>query len=84
DYPFSKYVQTMVRDFPGAMENITATTMGDVQVRDKRALIDSSSDEIVAHELIHQWFGDLVTCRDWGEIWLNESFATYYANVRYE
>ncbi|HLG17989.1 MAG TPA: M1 family aminopeptidase [Blastocatellia bacterium] len=79
DYPYAKYVQTMVRDFGGAMENITATTMTDTSVHDKRAHLDVSSDGIASHELAHQWFGDLLTCRDWGEIWLNESFATFFA-----
>jgi aminopeptidase N len=79
DYPYGKYAQTMVRDFPGGMENVTATTMTDTAVHDKRAHLDVSSDEIVSHELAHQWFGDLLTCRDWGEIWLNESFATFFA-----
>jgi aminopeptidase N len=81
DFPYPKYVQTMVRDFGGAMENITATTMTDTAVHDKRAHIDISSDEIESHELAHQWFGDLLTCRDWGEIWLNESFATFMEAV---
>ncbi len=80
-YPYAKYAQVMVRDFPGALENITATTMFDSAVHDKRALLDQSSDGIVSHELAHQWFGDLVTCRDWSEIWLNESFATYFAHL---
>lgn len=78
DYPYAKYVQTMVRDFGGAMENITATTMTDTAVHDKRAALDISSDDISSHELAHQWFGDLLTCRHWGEIWLNESFATFF------
>lgn len=78
DYPYAKYAQTMVRDFGGAMENITATTMGDNAVHDKRAALDVSSDEVMSHELAHQWFGDLLTCRHWGEIWLNESFATFF------
>lgn len=78
DYPYAKYAQTMVRDFGGAMENITATTMTDSAVHDKRAALDVSSDEVVSHELAHQWFGDLLTCRHWGEIWLNESFATFF------
>ena len=78
DYPYAKYAQTMVRDFGGAMENITATTMTDNAVHDKRAALDVSSDEYMSHELAHQWFGDLLTCRHWGEIWLNESFATFF------
>ncbi len=78
DYPYAKYAQTMVRDFGGAMENISATTMTDNAVHDKRAALDISSDDIVSHELAHQWFGDLLTCRHWGEIWLNESFATFF------
>jgi aminopeptidase N len=81
EYPYAKYVQTMVRDFGGAMENVTATTMTDTAVHDERAHIDISSEDIQSHELAHQWFGDLLTCRDWGEIWLNESFATFMEAV---
>ena len=82
-YPYPKYAQTTVRDFPGGMENISATTLGDAFVYDKRALIDQSglNNELVSHELAHQWFGDLLTCRDWSEIWLNEGFATYFAHL---
>ena len=76
EYPYPKYAQTMVHDFGGAMENITATTMTDTAVNDRRALLDVSSDDIVSHELAHSWFGNTLTCRDWGELWLNESFAT--------
>jgi len=81
DYPYAKYAQTMVRDFGGAMENISATTMTDNAVHDKRAALDISSDEIMSHELAHQWFGDLLTCRHWGEIWLNESFAVFFEGL---
>jgi aminopeptidase N len=81
DYPYAKYAQTMVRDFGGAMENISATTMTDNAVHDKRAAVDISSDDIVSHELAHQWFGDLLTCRHWGEIWLNESFAVFFEGL---
>jgi aminopeptidase N len=77
-YPFNKYAETTVRDFGGGMENITATTLSDNFLKDARAMIDTD-DSISAHELAHQWFGDLVTCRDWSELWLNEAFASFMA-----
>jgi aminopeptidase N len=77
DFPYPKYAQTTVRDFGGGMENITATTLTDNAVHDRRAHLDVSSDSLISHELAHSWFGDLLTCRDWGELWLNESFATF-------
>lgn len=78
DFPYAKYAQTTVRDFGGGgMENITATTLTDTTVHDKRAHLDVSSDGLISHELAHSWFGDMLTCRDWGELWLNESFATF-------
>lgn len=78
DYPHSRYAQTTVRDFGGGMENITATTLTDLTVYDRRALLDLSADGLLAHELAHTWFGNMLTCRDWGELWLNESFATFF------
>ena len=78
DYPYPKYSQALVDDFLfSAMENTSATTMTDRCLLDEQAEIDLNYDDIVAHELAHQWWGDLVTCRDWSQIWLNESFATY-------
>ena len=77
-YPFAKYSQILVDDFLfGAMENTSATTMTDRCLLDARAELDVHYDDIVAHELAHHWWGDLVTCKHWSEIWLNESFATY-------
>jgi aminopeptidase N len=77
-YPYAKYAQVAVADFIyGGMENTSATTQTARTLHDERAHIDFSSDPLVSHELAHQWFGDLVTCRDWGHAWLNESFATY-------
>src|SRR5207244_2220111 len=77
-YPFAKYSQILVDDFLfGAMENTTATTMTDRCLLDARAELDLNYEDIVAHELAHHWWGDLVTCKHWSEIWLNESFATY-------
>ena len=77
-YPFAKYSQILVDDFLfGAMENTSATTMTDRCLLDARAELDLNYEDIVAHELAHHWWGDLVTCKHWTEIWLNESFATY-------
>ncbi|MEP6944951.1 MAG: M1 family aminopeptidase, partial [Acidobacteriota bacterium] len=66
-----------VEDFGGGMENISATTQIEEMIHDDRELLDGDSESLQSHELAHQWFGDYVTCRDWGQIWLNESFATY-------
>ena len=78
-YPYAKYAQTFVTDFIfGGMENISATTLTDTSLLDKRASLDADSDGLLAHELAHQWFGDLLTCRDWSHGWLNEGFATYF------
>ena len=78
-YPWAKYSQVTVADFIfGGMENTSATTMTDSLLHDERAHLDFSTDSIVAHELAHQWWGDLLTCRDWAHGWLNEGFATYF------
>ncbi|WP_394823412.1 M1 family aminopeptidase [Pendulispora albinea] len=81
-YPWNKYAQIVVSDFIfGGMENTTATTMYEHILLDERARIDVTSDDLIAHELAHQWFGDYVTCRDWSEGWLNEGFATFMEHV---
>ncbi len=78
DFPWQKYDQIVVRDYvSGAMENTTATVHGDFLYTDPRGFADDPNEDIIAHELFHQWFGDLVTCESWGQIPLNESFATY-------
>ena len=81
DYPWVKYAQIVPEMFLGAMENTSATTHSYRLMPDERASLDYSPDDVVAHELAHQWFGDMLTCRDWGHIWLNESFATYMEEV---
>jgi len=81
-YPWNKYAQVVVSDFIfGGMENTTATTMYEHILLDERAALDVTSDDLIAHELAHQWFGDYVTCRDWSEGWLNEGFATFMEHV---
>src|SRR3989440_1580902 len=77
-YPYAKYAQTMAEDFGGGMENISATTQTENMIHDARAELDRTSDGLESHELAHQWFGDYVTCRSWSDVWLNESFATYF------
>lgn len=77
-YPYDKYAQTVTRDFGGGMENISATTQTDNMIHDARTEVDRDSDGLQSHELAHQWFGDYVTCRAWSDLWLNESFATYF------
>ncbi|MEX2372435.1 MAG: M1 family metallopeptidase, partial [Dehalococcoidia bacterium] len=80
-YPWAKYATVAVHDFIfGGMENTSATTMTDTLLHDERAHPDyvENADSITAHELAHQWFGDLLTCREWSHGWLNESFATYF------
>ena len=78
-YPYAKYAQVCVPDFiAGGMENITATTMTDSALHDEIAALERDEDGLVAHELAHQWFGDLLTCKDWSHIWLNEGFASYF------
>lgn len=77
-YPWSKYSQVVVRDYvSGAMENTTATVHGEFLQRTDRELLDNTNEDVVAHEMFHQWFGDLVTCESWSNLPLNESFATY-------
>ncbi|MDQ3193365.1 MAG: M1 family metallopeptidase [Bacteroidota bacterium] len=77
-YPWSKYAQVVVEDFIyGGMENTSATVLNKRAIYTSAVENDYSSDGIIAHELGHQWWGDLTTCRNWSEMWLNESFATY-------
>ncbi len=77
-YPFSRYGQVVVHEFHwGGMENATLTTLTHRAVPDARGEIDHPAEGLLAHELGHQWFGDLVTCRSWADIWLNEGWASY-------
>lgn len=83
-YPWESYSQIPVQDFMyGAMENTTATVFGDFFLVDERSFHDRNYVGVNAHELAHQWFGDMITARSAAHHWLQESFATYY-NQMYE
>lgn len=78
-FPYNKYDQTIVANFNfGGMENITATTMADSEILlAQMEFARDNVEDLVAHELAHSWFGNLVTCKNWAELWLNEGFATF-------
>jgi aminopeptidase N len=79
DYPWPKYSQIVARDYiSGAMENTTATLHAESAQQDARQLVDENRwEDIIAHELFHQWFGDYVTCESWSNLTMNESFADF-------
>ena len=88
-YPWDKYDQVVLREFSGAMETTSATGFSESDLRlagdppDLAPELEAARpvftyEDVVAHELAHHWFGDLVTCRSLGSIWLNESFATFW------
>lgn len=81
DYPWVKYGQIVAELFLGAMENASATTHTYRLLADKRASLDFTPEPVVAHELVHQWHGDMLAVRDWSHTWLKESFATYFESV---
>ena len=79
EYPWPKYAQMVGQDYvSGAMENTTSTLHGPWAQQSARQLTDGNQWEVVvAHELFHQWFGDLVTAESWSNLTVNESFADY-------
>lgn len=84
-FPWPRYDQIVVHDFIfGGMENVAATTMSDVLLVDAWGALEWDPDGLVSHELAHQWFGDLVTCQDWSQGWLNESWATFMETIWWE
>jgi aminopeptidase N len=85
DYAWDKYAQIAVTDFTaGGMENTSATTMYEWIEVDERANIDFPQTGLIAHELAHQWWGDLLTAKNWANLTLNEGFATYFVPVYLE
>lgn len=77
-YPWEKYDQATIAGVGGGAECTSASELGDGMMHDERAEQDFSSyGWLICHELAHQWWGDLVTCRDWTHTWINETFGTY-------
>lgn len=81
-FPWDTYANVPVQDFIyGAMENTTATIFGDFFCVDQRGFNDRNYIGVNVHELTHQWFGDFITLRASHDIWLHESYATYYPKL---
>jgi aminopeptidase N len=81
-YPWSFYAQAPVHDFiASGMENTTASFyFNHIQITERQSH-DVEFQDLIAHELIHQWFGNLVTCKDWANLPINEGFANYFETV---
>lgn len=79
EYVWPKYSQIVGRDYvSGAMENTTATLHQESAQQNARELVDGNKwEDVIAHELFHHWFGDLVTAESWSNLTVNESFANY-------
>ena len=76
-YPWAKYDQVTTPHVGGGAEATSATVLGQQVIHDRDAEQDYSWERVIAHEIAHQWWGDLITLRTWSHTWLNESFATY-------
>ncbi|MDX2132612.1 MAG: M1 family aminopeptidase [Planctomycetota bacterium] len=84
-YPWARYDQVVVWNFGwGGMENTSATTLHENVVLTPGSLLDHDQDGLIAHELAHQWFGDLLTCNSWEHIWLNEGITTFMNTLWFE
>ncbi len=85
NFPWAKYDQAIIPDFTyGGMENVSATTQTDLALHDASGEPEWSGRGLNAHELAHQWFGDLTTTAAWAHAWINEGITTYMESVHEE
>ncbi len=85
NFPWAKYDQAVIPDFTyGGMENVSATTQTDLALHGPSGEPGGSGRGLDAHELAHQWFGDLTTTATWAHIWLNEGITSYMESVHEE
>ena len=85
NFAWDKYDQSIIPDFTyGGMENVSATTQTDLALHGAASEPGGSGRGLNAHELAHQWFGDLTTTADWADIWLNEGITSYMESVQDE
>jgi len=85
NFPWAKYDQSVIPDFTyGGMENVSATTQTDLALHGAGGEPEASGRGLDAHELAHQWFGDLTTTATWAHAWLNEGLTTYMESVQEE
>jgi len=77
DYPWVKYDQVVIPGIGGGAESTSATVISEWSVMNAAEIADESPDALIAHELAHQWWGDMIGYRDWEHMWLSESFATH-------
>jgi aminopeptidase N len=85
NFPWAKYDQAIIPDFTyGGMENVSATTQTDLALHGVSGEPERSGRSLDAHELAHQWFGDLTTTATWAHAWLNEGLTTYMESIHEE
>jgi aminopeptidase N len=77
NFPWVKYDQIVIPGIGGGAESTSATVISEWTIKSAAELKDETPDALIAHELAHQWWGDMIGYKDWEHMWLSESFATH-------